>query len=147
MTETIYFQSIRGSTLKKHYSCLLAGTFLLFLLGSCTTPIIGYNTAGKLNKNEDYKSVVAYLDRDPVFEKELTLQGSKDKFKVLIYKRWIQTYALGFNFLYSDKYDLFALAFKNEKLYYWGNLDDFKRTDDDVANGLGVLISETWIKQ
>lgn len=125
---------------------MLAGALLFLLLGSCSHPLIGYNTAGKLNKNEDYKSVVEYLDRDPVLEKELAMQGSNDKFKVLIYKRWVQTYAIGYDFWYTDKYDLFAFAFKNDKLYFWGNLDDFKRADDDVANGLGALISETWIK-
>lgn len=40
-----------------------------------------------------------------------------------------------------DKYDLFAFAFKEDKLLFWGNIDDFKRCDDNEINILGKEIS------
>ena len=125
------------------YFVLFGLTAMSFV--SCGPPIIGYNTAGKLNKNEEYKSVMAYLDQDPVIEKETMITGSTDKFKVLIYKRWIMTYGSGYSFFNSDKFDLFVVSFKNDKLFFWGNLDDFKRTDDTLINNLGTFVSETWL--
>ncbi len=125
---------------------------LVFLfLSSCSEPLppprIGYKELGKITKNDDYKKVTEYLNREPIIEKEILLGSTNERYKFLVYKRWIQTYASIFGLFYSAKYDLFVVSFKNDKLFFWGNLDDFKRSDDETVSNLGVMISEAWLKE
>ncbi len=129
-------------------STAFIGLFLSITFISCSSvPAIGYNTAGNLTKNEELSSVKAYLNQEPVITKELVLPGSTDSYKVLIYKRWIMTYGFGsfYALFNTNKFDLFVFSFKNDKLHFWGNLDDFKKSDDTAINTIGTFVSDTWI--
>ena len=139
----------RGTALKKKYIGVVVCCLIVSLFASCGTApvIIGYDAAGKLNMNEEYATVRGYLSREPVVERVIEIKGKSDQFRVLLYRRWIRTTDSWVSLFSPDKYDLFAFTFKNNKLYFWGNVDDFKRSDDATANDLGDAISELWRNQ
>ncbi len=118
---------------------------LILLLDSCSKPRIGYANAGTFTKGDLHKNVMETLNRDPKIEKEVIVKSTNEKYKVSFYKRWVQTYEGEYTIFFRDKYDVFVFAFKDDKLYFWGNIDDFKRSNDPITNELGVLISNVWL--
>jgi hypothetical protein len=136
--------------LKKISLLYLIGISVAITLVSCSSPPkMGYSTFAQFNKLDSMQSVDAYLERDPIEEVEVTLKSSPDKFQCKIYKRWIKTsegYSSILQAIFNpDTYDLVVFAYKNNKLYCWGNIDDFKRSDDQVANEIGTEVSNFWI--
>ncbi|MCX6147119.1 MAG: hypothetical protein NTW25_07685 [Candidatus Kapabacteria bacterium] len=120
---------------------------LIFLisLASCKSTLrIGYETAGLFKKGDSYSKMQDTINKEPYLEEEVVLKRTNEKFKVTFYKRWIQTYTGENSFFSRDKYDVFVFTYKNEKLYFWGNIDDYKRSNDKTVNELGLIISEIW---
>ena len=88
----------------------------------------------------DYSNTIFYR-KEPVTTYEMMNQN--DSMKVFVYKRVIEE-RVGANFGLSSQidYDLCAVAFKNNKLFYWGYLDDFKKESDPLIQLLGEKASE-----
>ncbi len=115
---------------------------VFFFTISCTPQYVRqpdpftYGLASEINKGDSLEKVVDYLDRHPVFENDIILKSSNEKYHILVFNRIV----------YENNIDLFVLTFKNSKLYYWENLDEYKRCDDTEINQLGIEISNFLIK-
>lgn len=112
----------------------LLGTLLLLLLFSCGSGNINYYDAGKVAKGTKYNDLIQRYSNSYIEAKELLLAETNEKYKFVYCSREIG----------QGVYDLFVFAFKNDELYFWGNLDDFKTSDDLLNNSLGKLASDYW---
>lgn len=76
----------------------------------------------------DYSQSV-YRFKEPITV--LDMMNHNDSLKVYVYNK-IEWVMQGVN-----TYNICAVAFKNNKLLYWGDLDDFKKEQDPVIQMLG----------
>lgn len=76
----------------------------------------------------DYSRSV-YRLKEPVTV--LDMMNQNDSFKVYVYNK-IELVMQG-----AFTYNFCAVAFKNNKLFYWGDLDDFKKEQDPLIQMLG----------
>lgn len=116
---------------------------IAILLSSCSSSIAPdvYHQEFNIDRvGTDYSESV-YRFKEPITVLELMNQN--DSMRVYVYKKidWDKQggiFGLGSNY----QYDLCAAAFKNNKLLYWGYLDDFKKEQDPLIQMLGEKATE-----
>lgn len=109
---------------KKYATNLLTLSIMLLLLASCVQMTL--KDAGKLTKGMSYEQVRAVL---PVRERQTQLIRTSDKeVSIKIFHYIIHSGAQESNYF---------LAFKDDKLYFWGYLHEFNRASDSLANDIG----------
>lgn len=135
------------------YSSLIL-FFTAIFLGSCSyfsnygkLPV-NYSTASKVRMNDSFNEVNEKLDFSKAKQIEVVDSDNSNRFKILICERSVRLKTNSYIFFgKAEQYDFFVYAFLNESLYFWGNLDDFKRCDDDKINTLGIKISNYIIEK
>lgn len=139
---------------------------LLLSLGACVgeQARIGYQFAGKLNKGYAMQKFLDKVNKKAIETKEFDCTINNSKYTCLFYARIIDEEVrthdhqsivktlfpkMQTSLFTNDnsRYDLFVFAFKNDKLEIWGSLDDFKRSDDNIANDLGIQMSNFWLNR
>ena len=106
----------------------------LFALSSCGTPIFITTSEMCIYKPGVKYEGTEFCKVEPAFILNLDSLGP-NKFEIFVYKKLEVS---GGSFL---KFDFCAFAFKNDLLYYWGYVDDFKKEDDSIIQKIGELIS------
>lgn len=123
---------------------LLCSTFLF----SCNPG--GNMTIGELNKiqyGEKYSNSILnskkHIDR-------FQLMDNNDSITVYVYRdiKWERGPVLLKGEIGGDVvgYELCATAFKNNRVFYWGSVDDFKKNEIPLIQSIGEQISERFIK-
>lgn len=133
----------RYLSIKQLYLSLFALLFICSCSSSIPTDVFindfNIDSLGTIYSETIYK----FKEPIAVFE----MKNQNDSMKILVYRR-IYSIAVGaisgVGSFYS--YDFSAAAFKNDKLFYWGFLDDFKKEDDPLIQLLGEKVSEIIIK-
>lgn len=98
--------------------------------------------------NDSFNEVNEKLDFSKAKQIEVVDSDNSNRFKILICERSVRLKTNSYIFFgKAEQYDFFVYAFLNESLYFWGNLDDFKRCDDDKINTLGIKISNYIIEK
>ena len=126
-----------------YYGCFLltfAATIVLSSCGSSIPPDVYQNDFDKDSLGTDYSNTI-YKHKEPITTFEM--KDNNDSFKIFVYKRVVEE-RVGANLGLSSQidYDLSAVAFKNNKLFYWGYHDDFKKENDPLIQLLGEKVSE-----
>ena len=80
---------------------------------------------------------------------KIQLMDKKDSITVYVYRdiKWERPTVLfkgefGYNVI---GYELCAVAFRNNRVFYWGSIDDFKKNDIPLIQSIGEQISKRFI--
>ena len=121
---------------------LLCSTFLVSCIHD-TEDDMSIRELGKIQYGEEYNTGI--MNSKEHIDK-IQLMDNNDSITVYVYRdiKWERPTVLlkgefGYNVI---GYELCAAAFRNNRVFYWGSVDDFKKNDVPLIQSIGEQISE-----
>ncbi len=113
---------------------LLCSIFLI----SCQNADITFNDLNSLKYGEEYSNSIL---KSKTHIYNLQLEEKNDIIAVYVYRHIVGENSIDI----LDReigYEICAAAFRNNKLFFWGTIDDFKRNDIRLIRNIGELVSD-----